>query len=457
MPSPGDPATEPDPGVRDFSVVGTSSVRFIAEVGAAASSLFAGIAVARTLGASGKGTVSTLTYLVALSAPVIALGLGEAVVRMVGQRRTALEEAVGGVGWVLLRSAPIGGLVVAVCSYPILRVGDVPHPLAVGVTVGVTALASAVATVYGMVLDAQGRLMLSSAVRLVSAVCIGLVTFLLVTVFRYDVLGAVLAALIGTGAAALALLIITRSSGVRLRAAHADRFLPEGLRYARPVFLSSLLVITSARLDLFVVLGLRGTAEAGLYSVALTISHLIWYAPAALTAAAFPRLAGLGPMEARVLVARLVRISALVSAMSAVLLAALVPLLLPLLYGPGFRSAVTSTLILLVAGFLGAVQWTLSRALSAAGRTRSVPESYLWTLLSMVALDLLLVPFFGLNGAGGAAVAASLFGLWPLMRAFLREEGATTAELWPRRADVAELRGGLTSAANLLRSGGRKG
>jgi O-antigen/teichoic acid export membrane protein len=457
VPPLGDPASAPDPGTREFSVVGTSSVRFLAELGAAASSLFAGIAVARTLGASGKGTVSTLTYLVALSAPVMALGLGEAVVRMVGQRRTALEEAVGGVAWVLLRSAPIGGLAVAGCSYPILRVGNVPHPLAVGVTVGATAVAATVAMVYGMVLDAQGRLMLSSAVRLASAVGIGLVTFLLVTVFRYNVLGAVLAALLGTGAAALTLLIITWSSGVRIRAAHSERFISEGLRYARPVFLSSLLVITTARVDLFVVLGLRGAAEAGLYSVALTTSHLTWYAPAALSAAAFPRLAGLGSAEARALVARLVRISALVSAISAVLLALLVPMLLPELYGQGFRAAVTSTLILLLAGFLGAVQWTLSRALSAAGRTRSVPESYLWTLVSMVALDLLLVPQWGLDGAAVAAVAASLCGLWPLMRAFIQEDGATVAALWPRRADMAELRAGLTSMASLLRPRGRKG
>lgn len=457
MPSPGDAATDPDPRIREFSVVGTSSVRFLAEVGAAASSLFAGVAVARTLGASGKGTVSTLTYLIALSAPVIALGLGEAVVRMLGQRRASLEEAVGSIGWVLLRSAPVGGLVVAACSYPILRAGHVSHPIPIVVTVGVATVAAAVAAVFGMVLDAQGRLMLTSVVRLLSAVSIGLMTFLLVTVLRQDVLGAMLAALIGTGAAAVALLLMTRSLGVRLRAHRADRFVSEGLRYARPVFLSSLLVITSARLDLFVVLGIRGAAEAGLYSVALTTSHLIWYAPAALSAAAFPRLASLEAADARILVARLVRISALVSAIAAVVLALLVPLLLPLLYGPGFRSAVTSTLILLAAGFLGAVQWTLSRALSAAGRTRSVPESYLWTLVSMVVLDVALVPPFGLSGAAAAAVAASLLGLWPLLRAFVREDGARVAQLCPRLADVTELRAGLTATARLVRPPGRKG
>lgn len=456
--SPADaPEPLPDRRIREFSVVGTSSIRLIAELGAAGSALFAGVAVARTLGVSGKGTVSTLTYLVALTAPAIALGLGEAVVRMTGQRRATLEEAVGGAGWVLLRSGPLGGLVVALCAYPILLDGGVPRPFSIAAVVGITTVAAAVALVFGMVLDAQGRLMLSSLVRLVSAVATALLTFLLVTVLGGEVFAAMLAALVGTGLAAFALLWITRSLGVRLRAQRADQFVSEGLRYARPVFLSSLLVITSARLDLFVVLGLRGPEAAGLYSVALTTSHLVWYAPAALSAAAFPRLAGLEAPEARVLVARLVRISALVSALVALSLALLVPVFLPLLYGPGFRPAVTGTLILLVAGFFGAVQWTLSRALGAAGRTRSVPESYLWTLVSMIALDVLLVPLFGLNGAAIAAVAASLLGLWPLVRAFLREEGATAAQLCPRRADVAEVRVGLTSTVNLLRPRGRKG
>lgn len=422
-----------------FSVVSASSARFVTEVVGAGCALFTGVVVARSLGADGKGTVSVLSYLIALLAPASALGIGEAVARAVGQRFAASQDAVSGTLWLLRLTVPAGAVVLAGLTWGVFGDASVAHFPWVVVGVCFAFVATTVVNVFGLVLDGHGRVVQNSLIRLLVVLATAVATFVLVTGLRMSVLGAVVAMVVGWGIGAAVMLGATRQLGVRLRPARQRQFLGPAVRYGVPVQVSQLMVVAAARLDLFVVLALLGRSDAGQYSVALTAGQLVAYAPFALSVAAFPRLTRLEGAEADLFVARVARMSLVVALLTAAPLAALIPVALPALFGAGFHPAVEPGLLLVVAGVVGAVQWSLTRALAATGDPPAIMQSYAISVMAMVGLDFVLVLWLGLDGAALAAVVSSSVGVVLPVRRFIRKRGVALEELVPRVDDLVEV------------------
>jgi O-antigen/teichoic acid export membrane protein len=124
-----------------------------------------------------------------------------------------------------------------------------------------------------------------------------------------------------------------------------------------------------------------------------------------------------------------------------VVAAVLGPLLLPLLFGTAFRDSVEPFLLLLPGALGFAATAVFSSGLmasSAPGRSSLGP---LVSLVTGVALDLVLIPRFGANGAAAAASAAFLAGGAVALLAYRRSSPFGWRELvLPRRSDLAVLR-----------------
>jgi O-antigen/teichoic acid export membrane protein len=201
---------------------------------------------------------------------------------------------------------------------------------------------------------------------------------------------------------------------------------------------STLLIQATGRVDLLIVYKLRNPAEAGTYSVALTIGALVILMPWAVSYATFPRIARLEPAAANILICRCVRTGVAAATLSAVALAALSPLAVPLVFGPDYSPAVGPSLVLLLAGILGGCQMVLSRGIAARGETRPLIISYLVNLAVMVGLDFALIPLFGTMGAAAAFAFSSLAGL-SVAVAFYCRNGGSIGNLVPRVEDLTGL------------------
>jgi O-antigen/teichoic acid export membrane protein len=204
--------------------------------------------------------------------------------------------------------------------------------------------------------------------------------------------------------------------------------------------------LINLRPDLFILSAYYGTADAGVYSVTVSITSLVWIVSQPLASVVLPRNAmvtaaaepGLTPVIPADRQDAAVRHSVLVSAVAAI---AVIPILAlaPLVWGPSFDRALGLGLILLPGVFaLG-----IGRVMVAAFTGRGAANEALFVGLisfpvSFVAF-LLVIPD---NGSTGAAIVSCLsYAATALLAAFIFLRGRrTTARtiLSPRSDDVRD-------------------
>lgn len=416
------------------SLLRDSAARIVAEVLGALAMLLTGMVTARTLGPDGKGVIASLSYLLVLLGHLAVLGLGDAAV-------------VAGSGRASLRSIRSLGTTVLMCSVGAAsiawRYGLLVLPRDPGVQEALFLVVLAI-PVWGAAnfltafVNSRDGVVYASGVHAAQAACTALVTLVAVYGMRAGVLGAAVGLVIGP---ILALLLMTawlvRSSvdDGPTRAAP----LRAGLRFGIPAQAAVILQVLSARVDVLIVLVLTGVSTAGHYSVATTASQLVMYAPYALSMAAFPKVARTTQAVYVTQIVRLSRLTLAGSGLSAGVLCVVLPFAMPLAYGPGFKPSVAPALYLLPGAVLGSLQWILARALAARGNSVPLLRSYAASIVAMIALDLWLVPAFGMTGAALAVDIAAAVGLLVIRNDLLQMLGdVKLSAMLPRAADIRE-------------------
>jgi len=163
------------------------------------------------------------------------------------------------------------------------------------------------------------------------------------------------------------------------------------------------------RLDVFVVNYYLSTKEVGLYSLGVLLSEVIWQVPNAAAAATLSRTARnveKGSPEFTCLVCRQVL---LLSCVTAVVLAVLSTLLVPVVFGARFRPSVPVIWWILPGTVAFAVGKIMSADLLGRGWPQYSASFAVVTLFLTTALDFLLVPRMGINGAAIASSIAYFF------------------------------------------------
>ena len=170
--------------------------------------------------------------------------------------------------------------------------------------------------------------------------------------------------------------------------------------------LGDLATFFNYRLDVFIVNFFLGPAQVGLYSVGVVISEGLWQVPQAAAVALFPRTARTierGAAEFTCLITRQVLSLALVLGIA---LAIACPILIPFLFGARFNPAIAVIWWILP----GTIALSLGKVISADLAARGKPEfSSIFAVISLavtVALDFLLIPPMGIQGAALASSAA---------------------------------------------------
>lgn len=208
-----------------------------------------------------------------------------------------------------------------------------------------------------------------------------------------------------------------------------------GLRYH--LGLTSLFLLF--RSDILILDGMTTAAAVGLYSLAVSLAELTRLVTDAIAQIALPRQLDTdhkGAAAATVSVTRLTTFAALVSVG---LMCATAPLLVPLVYGPAFGGSVPPLLALAPGLFaLGATR-PVGAFLLRLDRPMLASAMSVAALGVNIALNLVLVPAYGILGSAVASSVAYA-GLAALQTAwFLRASGASVRSLVrvPGRAELA--------------------
>lgn len=171
-----------------------------------------------------------------------------------------------------------------------------------------------------------------------------------------------------------------------------------GLKFHVATFVSTL----ALRGDLLIVKYFRGAEEAGVYAVASQAGMAIMLLPTVIATLLFPRVAAANEITGA-LTSKVTRHTAFVM-LVVCLLAAPASFAIPVVFGEPFSDATPQLLILLPGILIIGVESVLVQYFNGTGLPRAIPLFWLLTLLVNVALNLILVPGFGGQGAAVSSV-----------------------------------------------------
>jgi O-antigen/teichoic acid export membrane protein len=369
-------------------------------------SVVAGVIVARWLGAEGLGQLAVINVTVATLVQLASFGLPSANTYFIAQDNRQLgAAATNSLIFALVIGAVLALGLTGVAKWRPDWFGFIPTKL---IAVAAMSLPFQLLTFIGLniflavgrithfnLLDLAGQtFVLINAVIALLLLQGGLWVLVSLNTVSTVLLGVVMIGLVGLLAARL-----NQASSWRIDLSLFRRMLGYGFKFHVAILAGALIF----RADLLVVNHFRGAAEAGVYSVTSQVALMLMLLPGVIATLLFPRVAAEQDLtgETTCLVSRHTALLLLLCCLAAIPLS----YLLPLLYGAAFTDVTVQLLILLPGVYLVGIESVLVQHLNAMGLPRTIPFSWIATLIVNLVLVFVLVPRFG---ARGAAVASTI-------------------------------------------------
>ncbi|HEY2962939.1 MAG TPA: polysaccharide biosynthesis C-terminal domain-containing protein [Pyrinomonadaceae bacterium] len=370
-----------------------------------ASSVAAGVIVARWLGAKGVGELAVINVAVSTIVQLGSFGLPSSNTYFIAQDREHFRAAAfNSFLFALLIGSLLAVALNAIASLrsdwfgfvspDLIRIASVSIPFQLLTLIGLNILLAVGRVRDFNALDLLGPLLLLANALVVLVILNNdlheLVKLNTITSILVSVVVACL--LVATGKKLV-------NAKWRVDLALLRRMITYGLKFHISVLAGAIIF----RADLLVVNHFRGPAEAGVYSVATQFSLLLMLLPAVIATLLFPRVTAEQDAhgETTCLATRHTAFIMLVCCLGTVP----VSLLLPLVYGPAFADATWLLLILLPGVYLIGLESVLVQHFNALGLPRAIPLYWVVTLALNLILVFALVPRFG---AYGAAIASTV-------------------------------------------------
>ncbi|MEM8828053.1 MAG: oligosaccharide flippase family protein [Cyanobacteria bacterium P01_G01_bin.19] len=163
----------------------------------------------------------------------------------------------------------------------------------------------------------------------------------------------------------------------------------------------------SGQLSQVVIVGLLSSNNLGIYVVALSLSRMMSMFQTSFVTVLFPTVAGRPTKEVVALTGRAARVSLALTCCAGTVVALIAPVVLDSLYGERFLAALTVFRILLVEVIVSGTVWVFLQAFMAVGKPGFVTLLQGLGVAISVPLMFLLIPLFGLEGAGMALLCSS--------------------------------------------------
>jgi O-antigen/teichoic acid export membrane protein len=419
------------------------------KLAAAPLGLLAGILLSRGLGPAGRGSYHL--PLVA-SATLVALsrcGLDHVGVFLIGTQRLPEARVAGqnglvaaGAGLSAAAALPLIGIFL-----PLLVPGAPTSLLLLaGLTIPFSLHAQFSASLLTLVGEVRWQFRVSAVVGAAHVVMLG-------ALFLMDALHPLTAMAVYLTTVVLSWLLMTRPLAARgLPWLRWDiSLLRETLRQSLWLHVAMVIYFLHYRVDTFLVQGLAGTAELGLYSLAVSLAETILLGSEALAVAILPRQVSNTLRESAALSLRAARLSGLSALGAGCLLAVGGSPLIRLLFGPAFLPAYAPLLVLLPGVVFLSMERMCGGPTIRTGQPGRIAATYAAALGCNVALNLWLIPRWGIQGAAFASSLSYAFeALLILVWVARLGETSLVAALRPRREDLAQFLAVLQQSRRLL-------
>lgn len=416
------------------------------------------IITARVLGPSGKGQLAILTLTAAIVVAVGGLGLGQAVVYYIAGRRRSLKEIASSS---LLCHAVIGIIIAALLllvaaffretiytglpySYILLVIALVPFMVITSSQLGVIQGLYKI-PVYNFLHVLQPALFL-------------ILLVLLIIVGQGHLKGAIVAWGVAQTAIFLGtLIVVLRERGIGLSGINAGAI--KGLlSFGAKSWVGNLLKSFTYRIDIFIVAYFLSSTDVGYYAVAVAVAEVIWRIPNAIQTVLFPRIASFDKADARRFTPIVCRQAVLLTGVACCLLLAIAGVLVPFVFGQAYSPSISPLAILIPGVFMFAIWKVLIADFLAQGFPLRYSATAAVSVVTMVILDLVLIPRWGINGAALASTIAYTAATLLIVSWYIRiTKNSLKGLLIPESGDFVRYKSLLKSLAASLPIGFKKG
>jgi len=379
--------------------------RFLAGGAAMFATLASGIAIARALGPEGKGIAGLLALVASVALISIDLGLTTAGVYFVGRKKFTAQNVVS----TYLTAGAVLGLVLA------FTIAAVSHPLADLLFKGkysslILLLAIGMPLVLmnhwlTAVVRGQERLVPLSLIHIAESVVRLIVLVLALFALNLREISIIWSINATAAFGLIATVALLMRHGIKFRFGMDWQLLRESVNYGLRGQIGQILQFINYRFDLFVVNKLLGPASVGIYSVGAAVSTVIWQIPDALAYALYSRVSSVDPEEGNRTTMKVARQSMILSTLAALAFIPIGYVAIPYLYGEDFRPAVVAMCLMLPGVVALSYYKVLGVHMAGQGRPEYLSYSAGVSAVLTIALDFLLIPKMGINGA---AIASSI-------------------------------------------------
>jgi stage V sporulation protein B len=404
-----------------------SALTFVLQVAQVGVLVAVNILVTRITGASGKGVFTLMSLLVTLTGSMLSLGVNWAAVYFTGRDAFPRRDIVSTVLTTTLVSSLVSILVIAV-AFAGLRHSYFKSIDNAELVVTLTLLPLVqLGTSVGMIILGSNRP----------------IHFAALTLTQWAVTLAIQVGIAAAGRLTPTTALIAWAFGAAVSLAWGLRLLgldaPLRLGIKRDVFrrligfgikgyAANLMMFFNYRLDSLIVNGLVGVASLGVYSIAVSLAEVIWYAAGAIGTVMFPHVSGLERREADRVTPIVCRNVYFITLLGVVAMFALSRWIILLAFGSAMLPALVP-LWLLLPGILSlSGSKVIASYLSGIGKPEYATAIAAGTVIITVILDLILIPRYGIAGAALASsivyTAAAIASLYALGR----ESGASVLQ-----------------------------
>ena len=366
------------------------------------------IVIARTLGPSGSGAYFVAQSLLVLLTAATTLGIAHGILYYVSSGKWDARSAYR----TALKMAVLLGLAGAVVGLALrLAVPSAFAGLSVWlVAVAVVGLPFALAWMYtravALATDRYEAYVLPPVVQATGALLLAIPGALL-----YGLNGAVVGLTAATVLVAVGT-VVWAERALERSPVEQPRYLRRAISFGLKTYAANGLQLLNYRVDVFILAAVASAVSVGQYSVAFTMTSVLWLLPSALAGVLFPRVAQLDAQEGQTAAEQLemvetksVRHATIVSLGSAAFVALALLFLIVPIFGSEFRPATELGLILLP----GATAIGIAVVLSSTIAGRGKPVYSLYSALVVTPVTILLyiwlIPWLD---ATGAALASTL-------------------------------------------------
>ncbi len=366
-----------------------------------------GILVARILAPSGRGELAAINLIPSLVAFASTLGIPAALLYNLRRDR---QEAPTLIGAAIVSLCVLGtaGIAIGFAIMPYALHQYSPHVVALARLFLLTAPLALFTYISTSVFDSTGNFWYANSTRFLSPI----VTLASLCTFwatgRLDVLTAATSYALPSLPIGIKMLVdVVRQSHPVFFPAARDAY-AKLFSYGIRSFGVDLLSTIGQQIDQVLVVTFLSPRAMGLYAVALAVSRILQIFQSAVVRVLLPRIAARPIEEVTFAVGRAARITAALTAPMCLAVVVLAPFLLRLVYGGAFAGASSVLRVLAVEALFAGATWIFAQAFLALGKPGTVAGFQAIGLALTFPLMLILIPRFGLVGAGYALLASTL-------------------------------------------------